>query len=211
MEMTGSYRIAADRQTVWEALNDVDVLKACIPGCQDLQKLSDTEMTAKVVQKIGPVSATFTGKVTLSEFDAPNGYTISGEGQGGVAGFAKGGAHVKLTDDAETPGGTVLHYDAKAQIGGKLAQLGSRLIDATARALADQFFAKFAAAVTAQAAAKAQPVEASVEMGRAAGPAIEAAIAAASAQTSPKGGLPSWTWIAVAAAVLVGAILFLAR
>jgi carbon monoxide dehydrogenase subunit G len=146
MDIKGEYRIAAPREKVFAALNDQDVLRACIPGCETLDKLSDTEMTAKVRLRIGPVSATFTGKVTLSDIDAPNGYRISGEGQGGVAGFAKGGAVVKLADDG---GVTVLTYDADAQVGGKIAQVGARLIQGTARKLADQFFGKFAESVGA--------------------------------------------------------------
>jgi carbon monoxide dehydrogenase subunit G len=142
MEMTGEYRIPASREAVWAALNDPEVLRAAIPGCQKLEKTSDTEMTATVVSKIGPVKATFTGAVTLSNIDPPNGYTISGEGKGGPAGFAKGGADVKLLPDGE---GTRLVYTAKAQIGGKLAQLGSRLVDSTAKKMADDFFGNLAA------------------------------------------------------------------
>src|SRR5690349_17098567 len=120
MDIKGEYKIAAPRDKVFAALNDPEVLKACIPGCESLDKLSDTEMTAKVRLRVGPVSAAFSGKVTLSDIDAPNGYRISGEGQGGVAGFAKGGAVVKLADDG---GVTVLTYDADAQVGGKIAQV----------------------------------------------------------------------------------------
>jgi carbon monoxide dehydrogenase subunit G len=141
MEIKGEYRIAASRDKVFAALNDQEILKACIPGCESLDKLSDTEMTAKVRLRIGPVSAAFGGKVTLSDIDPPNGYKISGEGQGGVAGFAKGGAVVRLTDDG---GVTVLAYDVDAQVGGKIAQVGARLITGTAKKLADQFFGKFA-------------------------------------------------------------------
>ena len=141
MEMTGRYQIPASRDKVWAALNDPVVLKACIPGCEALEKLSDTEMTATVKAKVGPVSATFKGTVTLSNVDPPNGYTISGEGKGGPAGFAKGGADVTLADD---DGVTLLTYTVKAQVGGKLAQVGARLIDATAKQMADQFFAAFA-------------------------------------------------------------------
>jgi carbon monoxide dehydrogenase subunit G len=146
MDIKGEYRIAAAREAVFAALNDPEVLRACIPGCESLDKVSDTEMTAKVRLRIGPVSAAFSGKVTLSDLDPPNGYKISGEGQGGVAGFAKGGAVVTLTDDAGT---TVLAYDADAQVGGKIAQVGARLIQGTARKLADQFFGKFAERVGA--------------------------------------------------------------
>ncbi len=141
MEMSGRYRIPASRAKVWAALNDPVVLKEAIPGCQSLEKVSDTELVATVKAKVGPVSATFKGNVTLSDLDPPNGYTITGEGKGGVAGFAKGGADVTLADD---DGMTLLTYTAKAQVGGKLAQVGARLIDATAKQMADQFFAAFA-------------------------------------------------------------------
>jgi carbon monoxide dehydrogenase subunit G len=154
MEMSGEYRIPAPREQVWAALNDPVVLKECIPGCQSLEKTSDTEMSAKVQAKVGPVKATFTGNVTLSDIDPPNGYTISGEGKGGIAGFAKGGADVKLADDGD---GTVLTYTAKAQVGGKLAQVGARLIDATAKQMADQFFGAFAARLGAAQAEVAGP------------------------------------------------------
>lgn len=152
MEMTGEYRIPARRELVWEALNDPEVLKACIPGCESLDMVSPTEMTAKVVAKIGPVKAAFSGKVHLTDIVPPEGYTISGEGQGGVAGFAKGGAKVNLADAGAE---TVLTYTAQAQIGGKLAQLGARLIDSTAKMMADQFFAKFSAVAAERAVAAA--------------------------------------------------------
>jgi carbon monoxide dehydrogenase subunit G len=140
MDMSGSHRIEASREAVWAALNDPDILRQCIPGCEEVVRQSDTEMTAKVVAKVGPVSAKFAGKVTLSDLDPPNGYTISGEGSGGAAGFGKGGATVTLSDDG---GATLLTYTAKAQVGGKLAQIGSRLVDATARKMAEEFFARF--------------------------------------------------------------------
>jgi uncharacterized protein len=147
MDITGEYRIPASRQKVWEALNNPEVLRAAIPGCESIEKLSDTEMTARVSARVGPVAAKFSGKVTLSDLDPPNGYRISGEGTGGAAGFAKGGATVKLADDGA--GGTVLSYQAAAQVGGKLAQIGSRLIDGVARKMADDFFGRFSAAVAA--------------------------------------------------------------
>lgn len=144
MDMNGSQRIEASREAVYAALNDVEVLKQCIPGCEQIEKLSDTEMNAKVTLKIGPVKASFTGKVTLSDLDPPNGYTITGEGSGGAAGFAKGGAKVSLVPEGEA---TILNYTVQAQIGGKLAQLGGRLIDSTAKKLAGDFFEKFGAVV----------------------------------------------------------------
>jgi carbon monoxide dehydrogenase subunit G len=146
MDLTGEYIIAAPRQKVWEALNDADVLRKCIPGCESLEKQSDTEMSATVVTKIGPVKARFSGEVRLENINAPVSYTIAGEGKGGIAGFAKGGADVSLE---EVPEGTRLSYAVKAQIGGKLAQLGSRLIDSTVKKLADQFFDKFSKSVEA--------------------------------------------------------------
>jgi hypothetical protein len=159
MDLTGEYHIAAPREAVWRALNDPAVLKQCIPGCEEIQKLSDTEMTARVKARVGPVSATFNGKVTLSDLDPPNGYKISGEGQGGVAGFAKGGADVRLRPD-EAGTGTILNYKVDASVGGKLAQIGSRLIEGTSRQLADQFFTNFANLVAAPAAAAEAPGEA---------------------------------------------------
>ena len=144
MEIKGEYKIAAPREKVFAALNDPSVLQACIPGCESLEKISDTEMTAKVKLRIGPVSARFAGKVTLSDIDPPNGYRISGEGQGGVAGFAKGGAVVTLREDGSE---TLLEYSADAQVGGKIAQVGARLITGTARKLADEFFGKFATTI----------------------------------------------------------------
>jgi len=146
MDMTGEYVIPAPRQKVWEALNDTEVLKQCIPGCETITRHSETEMSATVKAKVGPVSARFGGKVTISDIDPPNGYRISGEGQGGVAGFAKGGANVSLTDDGAD---TLLSYTVNAQVGGKLAQLGGRLIDATAKQMADAFFDRFSAQVQA--------------------------------------------------------------
>jgi len=141
MQITDSQRIPASRKTVWTALNDPAVLKQCIPGCQDLQMTSPTEMAATVVLRIGPVKATFGGKVTLSDLDPPNGYRITGEGSGGIAGFAKGGAVVRL--EADGPDVTILHYEVDVQIGGRLAQLGGRLIESTAKKLSGEFFAAF--------------------------------------------------------------------
>jgi carbon monoxide dehydrogenase subunit G len=147
MDLSGEYRIPAPREAVWKALNDADVLKECIPGCESVEKTSDTEFNAKVRAKVGPVSAAFTGKVTLSDLDPPNGYKISGEGQGGVAGFARGGADVRLKPD-ESGTGTILTYTVQANVGGKIAQIGSRLIEGTARSMAEQFFGKLSEIVT---------------------------------------------------------------
>ncbi len=150
MDMTGERRIPAPRTVVWDALNDTDVLKASIPGCESLEMTGDHEMKATASVKVGPISARFAGKVQLTDIDPPNGYRISGEGQGGVAGFAKGGAQVTLADDGA---GTVLSYSVNAQVGGKLAQLGGRLIDATAKQMADAFFDRFSKQVQAMAPA----------------------------------------------------------
>jgi len=146
LTMSGEVQIPAPKEQVYQKLNDPEVLKACVPGCESLEKLSDTEFQAVSVMKIGPVKARWKGKVTLSDLDPPNGYKITGEGEGGVAGFAKGGAAVHLSDK---DGGTLLKYDVEAQIGGKLAQLGQRLIAGAAKKMADDFFAKFAAAAQA--------------------------------------------------------------
>jgi uncharacterized protein len=141
MQMNDSQRILASKQKVWDALNNPDILKQCIPGCQSLEMSDSNQMIATVVLKVGPVKATFGGKVMLSDLDPPNGYRISGEGNGGIAGFAKGGATVKLSE--ESPDVTILLYQVDAQIGGKLAQLGGRLIDSTAKKLAGEFFGSF--------------------------------------------------------------------
>ena len=140
MKLEGSRIIAADRETVWAALNDAEVLKACINGCQELEKTSDTSFEATVKQKVGPVSATFKGAVELSDMIPPESYRISGSGKGGAAGHASGGADVKL---ATVEGGTELTYNVDAKVGGKIAQLGSRLIDGFAKKMADQFFETF--------------------------------------------------------------------
>ena len=144
MTMTGEIQLAAPREAVWAKLNDPAVLKACIPGCEQLERPTTRVFSLVARMKVGPVSARFKGKVVLSDLDPPNGYKISGEGEGGVAGFAKGGAKVDL---AEKDGGTLLSYHVEAQIGGKLAQLGQRLINGTAKKLADEFFADFAKAL----------------------------------------------------------------
>ncbi len=192
MEIKGEYKIAAPREKVFAALNDVAILQACIPGCESLEKTSDTEMKAKVRMRIGPVSASFTGKVTLSDLDPPNGYKISGEGQGGAAGFAKGGAVVTLSEDGAD---TLLNYNVDAQVGGKIAQVGARLIDGTARKLADEFFSKFAAMV-----GPPPPAEATA--------AVAAPAAAPEASAAAQRGYRHWIVIGVGAVVLV--LVFLA-
>lgn len=140
MNMSGEYRIEAPIDVVWAAIQNPDILRAAIPGCEELDKTSDTEMAAKVSLKIGPVKAKFAGEVELQDLQPPNSLKIQGEGKGGIAGFAKGGADVKLAEDGDE---TILSYAASAQVGGKIAQLGSRLIQSTAAKLADKFFANF--------------------------------------------------------------------
>lgn len=195
MDMTGDCRIGAPRDVVWAALNDPDVLRQCIPGCEELEKVSDTGYAAKVVAKVGPVKAKFAGKVALSDMDPPNGYTISGEGTGGAAGFGKGSARVRLVEDG--PAATLLTYEAHATVGGKLAQIGSRLVDATARKMADDFFARFTEVVGRPAADVADlppPVPEPVPE-PAPGP-----------STQPGGGLKPAVWVG-ALVVLVAVLL----
>ena len=199
MEIKGEYKIAAPREKVFAALNDQAVLQACIPGCESLEKTSDTEMKAKVRLRIGPVSASFTGKVTLSDIDPPNGYKISGEGQGGAAGFAKGGAVVSLREDG---GETVLAYNVDAQVGGKIAQVGARLIDGTAKKLADEFFGKFAAMVGGP--PPATEVAGASSAGEVVSPPSPPPAASAAAQR----GYRHWLVIGIGAAVLI--VIFLA-
>jgi uncharacterized protein len=157
MDMTGEYRIPAPREQVWAALNDPAILKASLPGCESLERVSDHEFAATVAAKVGPVRAKFNGQVTLSDLNPPESYKISGEGKGGAAGFAKGGADVRLAEESAEV--TVLSYTAKADVGGKLAQLGSRLIDATAKKMADDFFENFRNQLVAPEAAPEAPPE----------------------------------------------------
>src|SRR5712671_5962652 len=154
MTMMGDIQLHANREAVWAKLNDPAVLKSCIPGCEQLDMISESEFQAVATVKVGPVKARWKGKVRLSDLDPPNGYRISGEGEGGAVGFAKGGAKVSLSDK---DGGTLLTYEAEAQIGGKLAQLGQRLINSAAKKTADDFFVKFTVAVGSGAQAPAQP------------------------------------------------------
>ena len=185
MQMTGEFRIPAPRERVWQALNDPEVLKQAIPGCQTIEKVSDTEFAARVRAKVGPVSATFGGKVNLSDLDPPKAYTISGEGSGGVAGFAKGSAKVRLDD--ESAGGTLLRYEVEAHVGGKLAQIGSRLIDATSRKMAQDFFGKFVEVVSPAAGAGAPAAsEAGPGVSATAEPAAESALPPEAAAAEPK-------------------------
>jgi carbon monoxide dehydrogenase subunit G len=199
MDMTGERRIPAPRQTVWEALNNPDVLKISIPGCESLEKLEGDQMRATAGVKVGPMSAKFTGKVLLTDIDPPNGYRISGEGQGGPAGFAKGGANVALQDDGA---GTLLTYQVNAQIGGKLAQLGARLIDATAKQMADQFFDRFSAQVQAMSPHAATPNAATPHAAPVA-PLPPSAISISALIPREPFGFPLAVWIGGAAYVLM--------
>lgn len=140
MEMQAEQYIPAPREKVWEALNNTEILKASMPGCEEFEAVGDNEFTARITAKVGPVKAKFKFNVSLTDIDPPKGYTINGEGQGGVAGFAKGSASVELSEDGD---GTLLGYSVKANVGGKLAQLGARLIDGTAKKMADEFFGNF--------------------------------------------------------------------
>ncbi|MAM68946.1 MAG: carbon monoxide dehydrogenase [Rhodospirillaceae bacterium] len=205
MEMTGEYRISAPREKVWEALNDPEVLAKCIPGCQELNKDSDTELSATVKSKVGPVSATFKGNVNLTDIDPPNGYKISGEGTGGVAGFAKGGADVKLAEDG---GETVLTYVANAQVGGKLAQIGSRLIDSTAKKMANEFFGKFAEEVGGG-DSETEPEDAPAAQETTSGPS-SAEPAPAAPTSEAGGGISPAIWVGGLITVVVVVLLALA-
>jgi uncharacterized protein len=187
MEMTGERRIPAPRQQVWEALNDPEALRASIPGCESVERTADDQFQARVGVKLGPMSAKFGGKVKLENINPPASYTITGEGNGGAMGFAKGGADVALEELG--PSETLLKYNVKAQVGGKMAQLGARLIDSTAKQMADQFFDRFAARLTpeapAQAAPATEPAPAMAAATVAAAPEAAANAAAGAARGSP--------------------------
>ena len=199
MDMTGERRIPAPRERVWQALNDPLVLKASIPGCDSLEKLSDTALRATASVRIGPISARFTGQVNLTDIDPPNFYRIAGEGQGGVAGFAKGGADVRLTDEGAA---TLLSYTVQAQVGGKMAQLGARLIDASARQMAEAFFTRFAAQLTPA----APPAEAPAEPPAAGPPAAAPLAAPGTPARAPL--LPPVAWIGIAVFLAIAVLLF---
>ncbi len=189
MEMASEQRIPASREAVWSALNDTEVLKAAMPGCESFEAVGENQFSAQVTTKVGPVKARFKFNVALTDVDPPNGYTINGEGQGGAAGFAKGSASVSLAEDGD---GTLLSYSVKANVGGKLAQLGSRLIDGTAKKLADEFFGNFIDLVGAEMVEdeKDGPIPQSAQDG-------EPAVA---------GGQP--VWIYVVAALVIAAMVF---
>lgn len=194
MDLTGEYRIPAPIERVWAALNDPETLQACIPGCKDLVRGSDTEFIATVAAKVGPVSATFKGSVILSDLDPPRAYTIAGQGQGGAAGFAKGSARVTLSPEG---GETILRYEAKADIGGKLASVGSRLIQGVAKKNADDFFGAFAERLRTEAGSMSRP-------------APEPSLPAAATLPMPGTRLPRrWLWIPIAMAAMMAALYFL--
>lgn len=216
MDMNGERRIQAPRQRVWDALNDPEMLRASIPGCESVTRTAEDAFEAKVSLKIGPMAAKFGGKVKLENINAPASYTITGEGNGGAMGFAKGGADVSLEEIG--PDETLLKYTVKAQVGGKMAQLGARLIDSTAKQMSDQFFDRFAAAV----APPPPPVEAAAP---AAAVAEHAAPAAAprALPAAPAGisifdllpeaplGIPLMAWAGGAIWLVILVLLFLWR
>ena len=185
MEMSSEQRIPAPRETVWAALNNTEILKTAMPGCESFEEVGDNQFTAQVTTKVGPVKARFKFNVSLTDVDPPNGYTINGEGQGGAAGFAKGSASVDLSEDGSD---TLLSYKVTANVGGKLAQLGARLIDGTAKKLADEFFNNFIAIVSA-------------EEGSETGEADSEAVTAKESESRP-------TWIYVVAALVIAAMVF---
>lgn len=232
MDMQGEYRIPAPRDQVWAALNDPEILKNSIPGCENLEKTGDNSYRAAVTAKVGPVKSRFTGEVTMSNIDPPNSYTISGEGKGGAAGFARGSADVRLKEDGSD---TLLNYTVHANVGGKLAQLGSRLIDGTARKMADDFFARFVeqagraappptpvppqppaaetplgktAEKVPEAAPEAmQPTPEEVEARRA-GPAPAEEPAPPPPEQGLGGGIPTWAWAAGVVIVILLLLIF---
>ena len=218
MDIVGEYRIPADKQTVWEALNDPEILRASIPGCESVERHSETELTASVKIRMGPVKATFKGKVTLADLDPPNSYTISGEGEGGVAGFGKGSARVSLAD---VEGETLLTYSATADVGGKLAQIGSRLVESATRKLAKDFFSNFSQAVGGGGPSAEDLDEALVtpaptpapkpQPAAAAPPAVEPSREAAKPEPAKLAGLSTANWTAGLVAVVLVILLILAN
>jgi carbon monoxide dehydrogenase subunit G len=196
MRLAGEQRVAASRQRVWEALNDPEVLRASIPGCQSLDKEAGDRLAAVAEVRIGPIGARFKGVVTLSDLDPPNGYTITGQGNGGIAGNAKGSARVRLGDDGA--GGTLVSYDVDAEVGGRMAQLGGPIIDATAKQLAGKFFARFGEIVGGEAAAGPEAAPAASVAGATTSVSAPRPVVAAPAAT---GGLPvAWVLALVVAA-----------
>lgn len=192
MEMSGEQRIPLPQQRVWEALNDPEILKACIPGCESIDRVSDNEYKVAMTAAVGPVKAKFSGKLLLSDLNPPNAYSLAFEGSGGAAGFGKGSAQVALSPDGS---GTLLSYKASATVGGKLAQIGSRLIDGVAKKMADDFFIRFNSTV-------APAAETAASAGSSAG--------GTPAAPSKSGGVPVWVW-AVGGIVALLALLYLLR
>ena len=191
MEMKGEHRISAPREEVWSALNDTEILKASLPGCESMEVTGENAFIAKITAKVGPVKAKFTLNITLSDLDPPNGYTITGEGKGGVAGFANGGATVSLREDGSN---TILCFSVKANVGGKLAQLGARLIDGVAKKMADEFFGTFSEIVGNNDSASEQPAQLS---------------ATDTQQESLISRMPGWVWIALLGVItLLGVFTF---
>ena len=206
MELTGEYCIAASREQVWAALNNPEILKASIPGCTALEAVGADSFTATVTAKVGPVKAKFQGQVTLSDMDPPNGYTIQGEGKGGSAGFAKGGAKISLEADGES---TLLRYEVNASVGGKLAQIGSRLIDGTARKLSGEFFETFSVLAADGQSVPSPAVEAPPAPAAAPEKSAPAATAEPAEDEARGGGLPTWVWICGAIVVLAVVYMYL--
>lgn len=216
MDMSGERRIHASRQRVWDALNDPEMLRASIPGCESVTRTAEDAFEAKVSLKIGPMAAKFGGKVKLENINAPISYTITGEGNGGAMGFAKGGADVALEEISADE--TLLKYSVKAQVGGKMAQLGARLIDSTAKQMSDQFFDRFAAAV---APPPPPPAEAVVPAATTAGHAAPAAAAPRTLPAAPAGisvfdllpeaplGIPLLAWAGTAIWLVILVLMFL--
>lgn len=196
MEMQGSRRLAVTQQQAWDALNDPEVLKLCIPGCDKVESTGDNRYAISMAVKVGPVAARFNGKIQLADMLPPNSYTLQFEGQGGPAGFGKGSAHVMLSPPAEGAG-CELNYTAQAQVGGRIAQVGQRLVDGVARSMAEDFFKRF---------------DAEMQRRHPQSYAAEAALppAAAPAPAAPRKGMAGWMWGAIAV-VVVGALLLLAR
>ncbi len=201
MEMTGERRIPASRQRVWDALNDPEMLRAAIPGCESVTRTAPDAFEAKVAMKIGPMAARFGGKVKLENIQAPISYTISGEGNGGAMGFAKGGADVALEEISASE--TILRYAVRAQVGGKMAQLGARLIDSTAKQMSDQFFDRFAAAV-------APPVTAAAVVAAPVAPVAQAAsLTILDLLPEAPLGVPLLAWAGGAVWLVICALMFL--
>jgi carbon monoxide dehydrogenase subunit G len=208
MDMTGERRIPAPRQRVWEALNDPEMLRAAIPGCESVTRTADDAFEAKLALKIGPMAAKFGAKVKLENVNAPASYTISGEGNGGAMGFAKGGADVALEEVG--PEETLLTYSVKAQVGGKMAQLGARLIDSTAKQMSDQFFNRFAAALSPP-APEAPAAEAAPAAPAASRPPVTQPAGISILDLLPEAplGIPLMAWVGSAIMVVILALMFL--